>query len=126
MQIVILDYPEMCESAPCWDSLEALGSVKRFRETSLPQLLERARTADILVTRGFPFRREVLDYLTRPRIILVPRARMERLVEVPIARQLGILVAGFEEDDDPCGWIRSAAETLRSHAQSMPDTSPER
>lgn len=125
MQIVVLDYPEMCESTQWWAPLEALGSLKRFPQTSLPELLERARTADVLVTHRFPFRREILDYLTRPRVILVPTARIDELIEVPIARQLGIVLAGFEAGDHPCEWIRSAAEALRSCTPSAPKSFPD-
>lgn len=112
MRIIVLDYPKCNATAP-WDELEALGTVKRFSQTTLPELLERARSADVLITHSFPFRREVLDYLTHPRIILVPAQRMDELVELPIARQLGIVIAGFSTDDPPCGWIGSAAEKLR-------------
>lgn len=112
MRIIVLDYPKCGAPAP-WHELEALGTVERFSQTTLPELLERARSADVLITHGFPFRREILDYLTHPRIILVPAQRMDDLVELPIARQLGIVIAGFSTDDPPCGWIRSAAEQLR-------------
>lgn len=122
MQIVVLDYPKDCDSPSHWEALEAWGSVTRFSQTSLPQLLERARPADVLITRHFPFRREVLDYLTRPWIILVPSGQREDLVELPIARQLGIAIVGFEENDPPCGWIRSAAQAL-SKANSLTKSS---
>lgn len=112
MRIVVLDYPE-CEATAPWHELEALGTVERFSQTTLPELLERARSADVLITHSFPFRREILDYLTHPRIILVPAQRMDELVELPIARQLGIMVTAFSTDDPPCGWIRSAAERVR-------------
>jgi hypothetical protein len=126
MQIVILDYPKSCESAQWWAPLEELGSMRRFAGTTLPELLERARTADVLVTHGFPFRREILDYLTRPHTILVPSGRIDELVEVPIARQLGIVVAEFEVGEEPCGWIRSVAEVLRSHSSAAPENSSDR
>ncbi|MFW5695081.1 MAG: hypothetical protein ACOCYB_07925 [Alkalispirochaeta sp.] len=113
MQIVVLDYPQECEDDASWEALRSLGTVIRFRHTSLPELLERARTADILITRRFPFRREVLDYITRPRLILVPGHQLETLVETSITRQLGIQVAEFPDEDPPCGWIQAAAATVR-------------
>ncbi|MFW5826755.1 MAG: hypothetical protein ACOCU4_01610 [Alkalispirochaeta sp.] len=112
MHIVVLDYPEECESSPAWKELSALGTVTRFRSTTLPQLLERAQTADALITQQFPFRREILDYITRPRIILVPADQLETLVETAITTQLGIRVVGFADEALPCGWIRAAAAAL--------------
>ena len=112
MHIVVLDYAEECETSTCWEALSAVGTVTRFRRTTLPQLLERARTADVLITQQFPFRREILDYITRPRIILVPADQLETLVETTITTQLGIRVAGFADEDPPCGWLRAAAAVL--------------
>jgi hypothetical protein len=60
-----------------------------------------------------PLRREVLDYITRPRILIVPERDRETLVELPIAAQLGITVYGFFDDpDDPCRWITNVANLL--------------
>lgn len=112
MHIVVLDYPETCDSASSWDALHAVGTVTRFRSTTLPELLERARTADVLITQRFPFRREILDYVTRPRIIMVPANQLETLVETSITTQLGIDVIGFPDENPPCGWIRAAADAL--------------
>jgi len=112
MQIMVLDYPDSCDSASSWEALSAVGTVTRFRRTSLPELLERARTADVLITQRFPFRREILDYITRPSIIMVPAHQLETLVETAITTQLGIRVIGFSDEQPPCGWIRAAADAL--------------
>lgn len=115
MHIVVLDFPRECETAPSWEALENLGAVSRFASTTLPELLDRAQGADILITRSFPLRREVLDYVTRPRAIVVPEEHQEELVEMPIARQLGVTVLTVPASISGCEWIRGAAEALARH-----------
>lgn len=113
MRIVVLDYPETVARCDAWKRLSHLGSVDRYRNSTLPEVLERARTADVLVTWRFPFRRDILDYITRPRLIFVPQSSVETLVERPIADQLGIMVRGFiDEPSDPCLSVEEIAETL--------------
>jgi hypothetical protein len=125
MQIVILSYPETWDTAGGpepfrpWTPLEAFGSLACHQSTTLPEFLERALRADILVTTEFPLRRELLDYATRPQIILVPTDRMTSLVELSIAKQLGIAVLGVPGDTRDAGiWVRNAAETLADHMRS--------
>jgi hypothetical protein len=123
MQIVILSYPETWgapgEIATLWTPLEKLGAVTRHRTTTLPEFLERARAADVLVTTEFPLRRELLDYATRPRIVLVPADRIASLVELTIAKQLGIEVLGVPGNlDDPEYWVENAATLLAGNIRS--------
>jgi hypothetical protein len=113
MKTVVLDYPTSSAQCATWAVLEQVTSLTRYADTPFPQLLERARTADVLVTWRMPLRREVLDYITRPRILIVPETDRETLVELPIAVQLGISVYGFGNDpDDPCQWIVDVANLL--------------
>ena len=98
MTVVFLDYSEESAASTLWQELERVVSVKRYHHTSLPELLERGRSADILVTTQLPLRREVLDYMTRPQHILVPLDRMSQMVELQIAAQLGIAVHGIPAD----------------------------
>jgi hypothetical protein len=113
MKTVVLDYPTSSAQCASWELLEQVTSLTRYTDTSFPQLLERARTADVLVTWRMPLRREVLDYITRPRILIVPETDRETLVELPIAVQLGISVYGFVSDpNDPCQWITNVANLL--------------
>jgi hypothetical protein len=142
MQIVILSYPQtwgtvepVVRPAPAdqpasdtqspsppprlWAPLEALGSVFPYQSTTLPEFLERARRADVLVTTEFPLRRELLDYATRPQVLLVPADRKSSLVELSIADQLGIAVIGVSGGtDDGRIWVRNAAALLARHMRS--------
>ena len=113
MKTVVLDYPTDTEQCATWIDLERVTMVERYSRTTLPELLERARTADVLVTWEMPLRREVLDYITRPRVIIVPHGRRDALVELPIATQLGLSVYEFAHDPDvTCSWITSVADLL--------------
>lgn len=102
MHAVFLDEHHEWAGHPGWKTLAAVPelTVERHTATTLPQLLERGRRADILVTTVLPLRREVLDYLTRPQHIVVPAGREAALVELPIAEQLGISVHPAGEPQD--------------------------
>jgi hypothetical protein len=113
MQILVLDYPTVDEMCPQWERLARCGNVTGYTGITLPQLLERGRTAEVIISWSFPFRREVLDYLTAVRTIIVPESRLEELVETAIADQLGITVFTLSEtDEDRCRWIDEAANLL--------------
>jgi hypothetical protein len=111
MKTIILDYPSVSSGCTDWSSLEAHGPVERYRSTTLPELLQRGRTADVLVSWSVPFRREVLDYLTRPKMICVPEGT--HLVEEDIAEQLGVRVVRFPfKPEQPCQWIEEISKRL--------------
>jgi len=113
MKILVLDYPTVDENCAQWERLSRCGSVARYTGTTLPQLLERGRTAEVIISWSLPLRREVLDYLTAIRTIIVPEDRLEELVEGPIAEQLGIRVLGVPgTDGERCRWIDEAAKLL--------------
>lgn len=105
MRVLVLDCPRSCIDAPGWSAVEDSVRVDRYPSTTLFELLERGRLADVLVSFAFPLRREVLDYVTRPHLILVPEGARSRLVEERIARQLGLEVAEFPFAGTDCGWI---------------------
>ncbi len=115
MRIVLLDAPADVDDCAVWETVNRLGTVERHRSTTLPELLDRARTADVLISWEVPFRRAVLDYMTRPRAIVVPAGRVEVLVDGEAARQLGIRVITFDPSgNDPCGWIGSVLHSLEA------------
>lgn len=114
MHVVFLDYPASCLTDPGWEKLRSVVSLDRYRETQVLDLLPRCRSADVLVTTTIPLRREILDYVTRPRTIIVPAGSEARLVELPIAAQLGIRV--FSAGDGweyGCGWLGYILRALR-------------
>ncbi len=115
MRTIILDCPSVSAVCENWNALEIFGQVERYASTTLAELLQRGRTADVVVSWNVPFRREVLDYLTRPRFIFVPEHRMQTLVEGEIAAQLGIRVWSFQFDrQNPCIWIHEIADKLNN------------
>ena len=121
MQTIILDCPEECDHNAPWAAFDALGPVRRYRSTTLTELLERGRSADVLVSLSFPLRREVLDYLTRPKLIAVPQGRRADLVELSVAQQLGIVVVGFAGlrsvdpiADPSCSWIPPLVQAIQT------------
>ncbi len=82
-------------------------------------LAERCRHTDAIVTRVMPLRREILDYVTRPRHIIVPLRDAERLVEGEIAGQLEIQV--HTVDSDPADWPSFKAEVLSIVRSLLPE-----
>ena len=100
MTVVVLDLPDNVDEAAirradAWSRLAPGTELRLHTTTRFPDLLERIRDADIVVTIRMPLRREILDYATRPRLILVPAGEEDRLVEGAIASQLGLGVRGF-------------------------------
>lgn len=122
MRIVVLDSPAECEhdqSVPSlWLPLKQFGSLARYDATPFPELIERARHADVVVSFTVPLRREVLDYVTRVATIAVPADRQHELVEMPIAEQLGIRVIPLpHRPNEPCAWIAALARELEVAAR---------
>jgi hypothetical protein len=108
LTVVVLDCPEDLLNHPHWDMAPSTVIIRRYAATNLMELLERGRPADILVTTALPLRREVLDYITRPKHILVPAARADMLVEGAIARQLGLQVHPVNGDwEDGALFVRT-------------------
>ncbi len=111
MHIVVLDCPPECLDSYAWDRQAGDARVSRYSGTTFADLIERAVDATVIVTTGLPLRREVLDYLTRLETVAIPRGRADELVEIAIARQLGIRVVEFDpppsEEAERCAWIDS-------------------
>lgn len=113
MKIIVLDHPAPRIECPGLSELQNDHALQLFHSTSLDEFLTRAQTADIVVSFGFPLRREILDYATRPRLVFVPRDRISELVELPIAAQLGVRVVGITPlSEDSCRWLDEVRKTL--------------
>lgn len=98
MHIVFL---ESAERAPKRYSLQGVD-ITEYPETGFMDLADRCRHADLIVTTVIPLRREILDYVTRPKHIAAPLNSVDRLVERAIAAQLEIQVHAV--DADPADW----------------------
>ena len=85
------------------------ADIFEYTETVFMDLADRCRHADVIVTRVMPLRREILDYVTRPRHIIVPRQHAQHLVEHDIAEQLEIQVHAVESDPSDWPSFRAAA-----------------
>lgn len=110
MIVVILDQPDPATDSAGWARLAERYAVRRWPSSSLFELLDRGREADVLVTFGTPLRREVLDYVTRPRLI-VTAPEADRLVEMEIAAQLGLPVRELAGTAD---WPAELADVLEA------------
>lgn len=113
MKIIVLDHPGPHDECSSYSELGTLQALQIYSSTSLDEFLTRAQNAEAIVSFGFPLRRELLDYATRPRWIFVPSDRRSELVELPIAEQLGIPVVGITPlSVDPCRWFDEVRKTL--------------
>lgn len=114
MQVVFLD---SASSGPSRYTHHG-ADIHEYPETVFMDLADRCRHADVLVTRVMPLRREILDYVTRPRHIIVPAQDAERLVEGEIAGQLEIQV--HLVDSDPSDWPSFKTEVLSIVGSLLP------
>lgn len=89
MRLVVLSYPHDCDPRDL-DGLVAPGDI--HRTSNLPELLERCAGAHLVATASTPLRREILDYFPAIGTILVPDGSERELVEVAIARELGVRI----------------------------------
>jgi len=105
MQVVFLDSKTPSTARYTFEGAD----IVEYGETAFADLADRCRHADLLVTTIMPLRREILDYVTRPRHIVVPRQHVSRLVEHEIASQLEITVHAIDVDPSDWSQFRNAA-----------------
>lgn len=116
MTVVFLNLPEQQEDDPLWKEIEAVTRVRRYHSTTLGELLERGRDADVLVSTTLPLRREVLDYLPRVKHVIVPAHAAGRLVERDIAEQLQVEVHALPNRDGEFPALEDVLDVLRGIA----------
>lgn len=77
MQIVVIDGYTLNPGDLSWSSVEALGSVKIYDRTGKEDIVERCKTADIVLTNKVPFKRETL-------------------LQLPALKYIGVLATGYD------------------------------
>lgn len=91
MKIVVLDGYTLNPGDLSWRGLEALGECIVHDRTSLDQIVERARDAEIVLTNKTPLRKEVLIQLSKLRYIGVLATGFD-VVDIEAATEQGITV----------------------------------
>lgn len=91
MKIVVIDGYTLNGGDLDWKAIEAFGSVMVYDRTPVPQLIERCRDADIVITNKTPFSRETLTQLPRLKLIAVT-ATGYNVVDTAAAAVQGIAV----------------------------------
>jgi glycerate dehydrogenase len=91
MRIVVLDGHTMNPGDNPWDEIAALGELTVYERTPRGQLLERAGTAEVIITNKVPVTAEDFDRLPNLKMIAVT-ATGYNVVDVAAARARGIPV----------------------------------
>jgi glycerate dehydrogenase len=96
MKIVVLDGQTMGMSADAWDGLRQLGEVEIYDQTSPDEVLERARTAGVLITNKAPISAALMAQAPELRFITMLATGFDP-VDVAAARSRGIPVSNVPE-----------------------------
>lgn len=96
MRIVVLDGYTLNPGDNPWDPIAALGELEVYDRTPPELLLERARSAEILVVNKQPLTAGDLEQLPRLRLVAVS-ATGYNMVDLAAARRRGILVVNVPE-----------------------------
>jgi len=92
MEIVILDGYTLNPGDLSWDKLEELGKVTVYDRTALNQVVERARSAGVILTNKVPINKEVLEKLPELHYIGV-LATGYNMIDVDYAKEKRIVVS---------------------------------
>lgn len=96
MKIVVLDSYTLNPGDLSWEPLKAIGELEVYDRTATPDIVERARSAEILLTNKVPLSRATLDQLPILRFIAVTATGYD-MVDVAAAGQRGIPVSNVPE-----------------------------
>jgi glycerate dehydrogenase len=96
MKIVVLDGQTMGMSVDAWDGLRRLGEVEFHDQSSPEEVLERARTAGVLITNKAPVTADVIAQAPELRFIAMLATGFDP-VDVAAARNRGIPVSNVPE-----------------------------
>ncbi|HEY0055671.1 MAG TPA: D-2-hydroxyacid dehydrogenase [Pedobacter sp.] len=91
MNIVVTDGFTLNPGDLSWDEIHALGKVTLYDRTPTESIIERCKDADIILTNKVPFSREVLEKLTRTKVINVT-ATGYNIIDTKAANELEIQV----------------------------------
>jgi len=96
MNIVVLDGRTLGADGNSWEALHALGTVAYFDRSTPEEVLDRARSAHVLVTNKAPIPAEVIDQAPHLQLIAVS-ATGHDCVDGNAARRRGIIVSNVPE-----------------------------
>lgn len=96
MQIVITDGYTLNPGDLSWDAFNALGEVVYYDRTASNQMLERCKTAQVIITNKTPVTAEVIDAAKELRLIAVT-ATGYNMVDVAAAKKRGVLVCNVPD-----------------------------
>lgn len=91
MRIVVLDGQTLNPGDLSWEGLKRLGSCEFYERSSPPEVLERSRNADAILTNKAPIARATLEKLPKLRYIGVT-ATGYNIVDVAAARERNVAV----------------------------------
>ena len=122
MNIVVLDGYTLNPGDISWDSISALGSFTVHDRTSAEDVLEHARSADIILTNKCPLTHETLNQLSNLKYISV-LATGFNIVDVQAARTRNIPVSNVPEysTDSVAQHVFAFILNHCQHAQSHSD-----
>lgn len=96
MKMVVLDGHTLNPGDLSWEPLKEIGELEVHDRTAAAEIVERARSAEILLTNKEPLSRATLDQLPALRFIAVTATGYD-MVDVAAAGQRGIAVANVPE-----------------------------
>ncbi len=111
MIIVLLDSQSLYRKCPGWNDLASLGVLYGYETSTLDELIHRGADASVMLTNRTPLRREVLDYLSRMRLV-INLSPDPALVEERIAQDLGIACRHLPPHQTACESIAAAAREV--------------
>ena len=112
-KIVVLDGNTLNPGDLSWDELEKLGSCEVYERTSLEQVVERAKDADIVLTNKTILNRAAIEQLPKLRYIGV-LATGYNVVDVEAASEKGITVTNV-----PAYGTKSVAQMVFAHVLEL-------
>ena len=89
--IVVLDGHALNPGDISWNAIESLGDLTLYPRTNPEQIVERAKSAEILITNKVALTRELLIQLPKLKLITVS-ATGYNIIDTAAARELGITV----------------------------------
>lgn len=96
MKMVVLDGHTLNPGDLSWEPLKEIGELEVYDRTAAPDIVARARSAEILLTNKTPLSRATLDQLPALRFIAVTATGYD-MVDVAAAGRRGIAVANVPE-----------------------------
>jgi len=96
MNIVVIDGYTLNPGDLSWQTIEALGTLTVYERTPVDQIVERCKTADIVLTNKVPFNKETLQALEHIQLISVT-ATGYNIIDTNTAKEKNITVCNVPD-----------------------------